>query len=130
MGARAAARRHRRAARAVAGAPRWPAPGRCETIAHAKGAVDADAWFSVGLLSVSDALAGAPMAEVVGELPLADDVVDGARAPRRAQGRGAGGGDRLRARAAAGGSTAALVLMAYADAIAWADAHAAGAAPS
>jgi EAL and modified HD-GYP domain-containing signal transduction protein len=96
-----------------------------ETVAHAKGARDADAWFSVGLLSVSDVLAGAPLEEVIGQLPLADDVV--AALVRRE-------GDKGEALSAAiaceraelpEGADRGLVLMAYADALAWADAHAA-----
>jgi c-di-GMP phosphodiesterase len=98
-----------------------------ETLAHVKGASDPDAWFSVGLLSVSDALAGAPLAEVVAQLPLADDVRDALvhrTGPK---------GEALEAaiaceRAELPETDRSLVLMAYGDAIAWADAHAVGAA--
>jgi c-di-GMP phosphodiesterase len=97
-----------------------------ETLAHIKGASDPDAWFSVGLLSVSDTLAGAPLPEVVGGLPLADDVRDALvdRAGPK--------GEALAAaiaceRAELPETDRRLVLMAYGDAIAWADAHAAAA---
>lgn len=96
-----------------------------ETLAHVKGASDPDAWFSVGLLSVSDALAGAPLREVIGQLPLADDVRDALvdrTGPK---------GEALAAaiaceRAELPATDRRLVLMAYGDALAWADAHAAG----
>jgi EAL and modified HD-GYP domain-containing signal transduction protein len=96
-----------------------------ETLAHVKGASDPDAWFSVGLLSVSDILAGAPLPEVVNRLPLADDIRDALVdrvGPK---------GEALAAaiaceRAELPETDRRLVLMAYGDAIAWADAHAAG----
>jgi EAL and modified HD-GYP domain-containing signal transduction protein len=94
----------------------------CETIAHAKGAGDSDAWFSVGLLSISDALAGRTMEKVVADLPLAEDVVAALlwrHGPK---------GEALAAAIACerGQIPAAdptLVLAAYADAVSWADAH-------
>jgi EAL and modified HD-GYP domain-containing signal transduction protein len=95
----------------------------CELVAHAKGAADPDAWFSVGLLSISDVLAGAPLEQVIGELPLAGDVV--AALVRREGAKG----EALTAaiaceRAELPRADAGLYLAAYADAIAWADAHA------
>jgi hypothetical protein len=97
-----------------------------ETLAHLKGAADPDAWFAVGLLSVSDALAGAPLPKVVERLPLADDVRDALVHRAGAK------GEALAAtiaceRAELPDADRRLVLTAYADAIAWADAHAAGA---
>jgi EAL and modified HD-GYP domain-containing signal transduction protein len=99
----------------------------CETIAHATGARDPDAWFSVGLLSISDALAGLPLAEVIGELPLADDITSALI--RR---EGPKGAALTAAIACERGElpvdNPGLVLAAYADAVAWADAHAVAAA--
>ena len=46
----------------------------CELLAHARGLPFPDAFFSVGLLSVGDALTGRPLTEIVAELPLADSV--------------------------------------------------------
>jgi c-di-GMP phosphodiesterase len=95
-----------------------------ETLANVKGASDPDAWFSVGLLSVSDALAGAPLPEVVGRLPLADDVRDAL--VHRTGPKGAALEATLACeRAELPETDRRLVLMAYGDAIAWADAHAA-----
>jgi EAL and modified HD-GYP domain-containing signal transduction protein len=95
----------------------------CEMLAHAKGASDPDAWFSVGLLSVCDALAGAPLAQVVGELSLADDVV--AALVHRQGPKGAALDAAVACeRAELPATDAALALTAYADAVAWADLHA------
>jgi c-di-GMP phosphodiesterase len=95
----------------------------CEMLAHAKGASDPDAWFSVGLLSVSDVLAGRTMEEVVAELPLDEDIIS-ALLWRH----GAKGEALAAAIACERGQIPALdptlVLAAYADAVAWADAHA------
>jgi EAL and modified HD-GYP domain-containing signal transduction protein len=97
-----------------------------ETVAHVKGAGDPDAWFAVGLLSVSDALAGAPLPQVVERLPLADDVRDAL--VHRAGPKGAALAATIACeRAQLPDTDRRLVLTAYADAIAWADAHAAGA---
>jgi EAL and modified HD-GYP domain-containing signal transduction protein len=97
-----------------------------ETVAAIKGAADPDAWFSVGLLSVSDVLAGAPLAQVVGELPLATDVIDAL--VHRSGPKGEALTNAIACeRAELPGTDPAVFLMAYADAIAWADAHAAGA---
>jgi EAL and modified HD-GYP domain-containing signal transduction protein len=46
----------------------------CETVAQADGSRDADMYFTVGLLSVLDALAGRPMREILDELPLSQPV--------------------------------------------------------
>ena len=95
-------------------------------LAHIKGAGDPDAWFAVGLLSVSDALAGAPLCDVVAQLPLADDVRDAL--VQRAGPKGEALAAAIACeRAELPASDRRLVLMAYADAVAWADAHAAGA---
>jgi EAL and modified HD-GYP domain-containing signal transduction protein len=94
----------------------------CEAIGLAKGAPDPDAWFSVGLLSVSDALAGAPLADVVAELPLCDEVA--AALVQRTGGKGAALSAAIaceRGELPAGDT--ALALGAYVDAVAWADAH-------
>ena len=97
-----------------------------ETLAHVKGATDPDAWFSVGLLSVSDALAGAPLPDVVSQLPLAEDVIDAL--VHHAGPKGAALQATIACeRAELPETDRRLVLMAYGDAIAWADAHAAGA---
>ncbi|HEY6759918.1 MAG TPA: EAL domain-containing protein [Baekduia sp.] len=94
-----------------------------ETVAAVKGARDPDAWFSVGLLSVSDALAGAPLAEVVGDLPLAADVL--AALIDRAGPKGEALTNAIACeRAELPPTDRRIFLMAYADALAWADAHA------
>ena len=46
----------------------------CETLASARRDVAADEMFTIGLLSLADALLDVPMARVVEELPLADHV--------------------------------------------------------
>ncbi|WP_027007584.1 EAL and HDOD domain-containing protein [Conexibacter woesei] len=96
-----------------------------ELVAPMKGFTDRDAWFSVGLLSVCDALANAPMEQVVRELPLADDVID-ALVHRE----GVKGEALQHAIACERGELPAqdarMFLAAYVDAVAWADAHAAG----
>lgn len=95
----------------------------CEMIAHAQGAADPDAWFSAGLLSVSDVLAGRTMEEVVAELPLDEDI-----ASALLWRHGAKGEALAAAIACERGQLPALdpslVLAAYADAVVWADAHA------
>jgi EAL and modified HD-GYP domain-containing signal transduction protein len=95
----------------------------CEMVAHARGASDPDAWFSAGLLSVSDVLAGRTMEEVVAELPLDEDIVSALLWRHGAK------GEALAAAIACERGQIpvldpALVLAAYADAVAWADAHA------
>jgi EAL and modified HD-GYP domain-containing signal transduction protein len=95
----------------------------CELIAHAKGAPDAEAWFSVGLLSISDVLAGAPLERIVAELPLAEDVA--AALVRREGPKGHALAAAIACeRAQLPQTDRALTLAAYADAVAWADAHA------
>jgi EAL and modified HD-GYP domain-containing signal transduction protein len=49
----------------------------CELIALQSGAQGADRFFTVGLFSCLDALLGAPLEDLVGELPLSADVVAG-----------------------------------------------------
>ena len=97
-----------------------------ETLAHVKGASDPDAWFAVGLLSVSDTLAGAPLPEVVSGLPLADDIRDALVHRTGAKGAALDAAIACE-RAELPETDRRLTLMAYGDAIAWADAHAAGA---
>jgi EAL and modified HD-GYP domain-containing signal transduction protein len=46
----------------------------CEAIARRLGAPDPDAYFVAGLFSMVDALLDAPLDQVLGELPLADDI--------------------------------------------------------
>jgi EAL and modified HD-GYP domain-containing signal transduction protein len=98
----------------------------CELLAEAMGAPDPDAWFSVGLLSVVDVLAGAPMIEVVSQLPLDDEATAALvhhKGPK---------GDALAAAIAC--ERGALprttppdtALAAYGDAVGWADVQSAG----
>jgi EAL and modified HD-GYP domain-containing signal transduction protein len=95
----------------------------CELVAQAQGAPDADAYFAVGLLSVCDALAGGPMAEVVGELPLAEDVH--AALVDRAGPKGAALAAAIACeRGELPTQDSGLVLAAYADAVRWADQNA------
>jgi EAL and modified HD-GYP domain-containing signal transduction protein len=96
-----------------------------ETVANAKGAGDPDAWFSVGLLSVCDALAGAPLADVVGRLPLADDVRDALVDRTGPKGEALTAAIACERGELPQGPDRRLLLLSYADAIAWADAHAA-----
>ena len=48
----------------------------CEFLAQGRPELDADELFTIGMLSVADALVGAPLAQIVEELPLAQEVVD------------------------------------------------------
>jgi EAL and modified HD-GYP domain-containing signal transduction protein len=96
-----------------------------ETVAHAKGARDADAWFSVGLLSVSDVLAGAPLEDVVAPLPLAEDVIAAIVHREGSKGRALTAAIACERGQLPAPEDRRLTLMAYADAVAWADAHAA-----
>ncbi|HWH94812.1 MAG TPA: EAL domain-containing protein [Baekduia sp.] len=98
-----------------------------ELVADAKGARDADAWFAVGLLSISDVLAGAPLADVVGQLPLADDVIAALVRREGPKGRALTAAIACERAQLPEGPDRRLVLTAYADAIAWADEQAAGA---
>jgi EAL and modified HD-GYP domain-containing signal transduction protein len=96
-----------------------------ELVASIQGFTARDAWFSVGLLSVSDALAGAPLEEVVSELPLAEDVI--AALVHRTGPKGAALSAAIACeRGQLPVTSPRIALMAYADAVAWADAHAAG----
>jgi EAL and modified HD-GYP domain-containing signal transduction protein len=96
----------------------------CELLAAAKGAPDPEAWFSVGLLSVSDVLAGAALERVVADLPLAPDVA--AALVHREGPKGAAlAGAIACERAELPATDAALTLAAYVEAVAWADAQAA-----
>lgn len=96
-----------------------------ELVASIKGFTARDAWFSVGLLSVSDALCNAPMADVVGELPLADDVIAALVERRGPMGEALTNAVSCE-RGELPAADARIYLMAYGDAVAWADAHAAG----
>jgi EAL and modified HD-GYP domain-containing signal transduction protein len=96
-----------------------------ELVAAIKGVPDPDAWFSVGLLSVSDALANAPLPEVVGDLPLARDVI--AALVDRTGDKGEALTNAIACeRAELPPTDRRVFLMAYGDAVAWADAHARG----
>jgi EAL and modified HD-GYP domain-containing signal transduction protein len=46
----------------------------CEALAVDAGAPAPEAWFAAGLLSVADALAGAPLAAALDDLPLTDEL--------------------------------------------------------
>lgn len=46
----------------------------CATVANSIGRPDGDSFFTVGILSVLDALVDRPMSEVIGPLPLSEDV--------------------------------------------------------
>jgi c-di-GMP-related signal transduction protein len=46
----------------------------CRRLSGAGEGREGDSWFTVGLLSVADALADAPMEEVIGELPFREDI--------------------------------------------------------
>jgi EAL and modified HD-GYP domain-containing signal transduction protein len=97
----------------------------CELLGRELGAADPDAWFAVGLLSVADVLAGAPLAEVVAQLPLDDEAAAALVHHTGAKGRALAGVlacERGRLPEDAPG----LTLAAYADAVAWADLHGAG----
>jgi EAL and modified HD-GYP domain-containing signal transduction protein len=46
----------------------------CEILGAGRPDVTQDALFTIGLLSVADALLNVPLAEIVEELPLADEI--------------------------------------------------------
>jgi c-di-GMP phosphodiesterase len=48
----------------------------CEFLAQGRPELDPDELFTIGMLSVADALVGAPLAQIVDELPLAPAMVD------------------------------------------------------
>lgn len=94
----------------------------CELIAIENGAAEPDAYFSVGLLSISDALAGRPMQEVLDELPL-DRKICAALIDREGP-----MGTALEAaitceRGQVPRGSSASALAAYADAVTWAEAQ-------
>jgi c-di-GMP phosphodiesterase len=97
----------------------------CELVGRELGAGDPGGWFAVGLLSVADVLAGAPLAEVVAQLPLDDETVAALVHHTGPKGRALAG-----AIACERGELPAehpdLTLAAYADAVAWADLHGSG----
>jgi EAL and modified HD-GYP domain-containing signal transduction protein len=102
----------------------------CEAIAQRLGADDIEAYFFTGMLSIVDALLDRPMEEAVADLPLAEDVV--AALVRRAGGKGRtltmaeacerGAWDE----AALPTLDAAELAALHVEALAWADATAAG----
>ncbi len=47
----------------------------CEFLAQGQPGLDGDELFTIGMLSVADALVGAPLDEIVKELPLAPEIV-------------------------------------------------------
>ncbi len=47
----------------------------CEFLAQGQPGLDSDEMFTIGMLSVADALVGAPLDEIVKELPLAPEIV-------------------------------------------------------
>jgi EAL and modified HD-GYP domain-containing signal transduction protein len=102
----------------------------CEAIASRLGADDTDAYFFTGMLSIVDALLDKPMDEALADLPLAEDVV--AALVQRAGGKGRtlnmaeacerGAWDE----AVLPSLDAAALAVLHVEAIAWADATAAG----
>ncbi|HEU4976752.1 MAG TPA: HDOD domain-containing protein [Baekduia sp.] len=98
----------------------------CQILAEAEQAPDADAWFSVGLLSIADVLAGTPMETVVSELPLAADVSAALLRREGAKGRALAAAIACE-RGELPERDRAMALAAYGDAALWADAHAGGA---
>ena len=48
----------------------------CEFLAQGRPELDPDELFMIGMLSVADALVGAPLAQIIDELPLAPAMVD------------------------------------------------------
>lgn len=95
----------------------------CELTALALGAHDPDAYFSVGLLSVVDVLAGAPLERVVDDLPLADDIV-AALLHREGDKGVALAGAVACERGELPTNDPGLLLGCYGEAVGWADAHA------
>jgi EAL and modified HD-GYP domain-containing signal transduction protein len=94
----------------------------CELAAEALGAPDADSYFSVGLLSIADALAGAPMERVVAELPLTDDVKAALLRYEGDMGVALAGAIACE-RGELPQNDPGLLLACYGDAVAWAEAH-------
>ena len=102
----------------------------CEAIARRLGADDVEAYFFTGMLSIVDALLDKPMDDAVADLPLAEDIV--AALVRRAGGKGRtlsmaeacerGAWDE----AALPSLDASELAVLHVEALAWADATAAG----
>jgi c-di-GMP phosphodiesterase len=97
----------------------------CELIGHGHGAEDLDAYFTVGLFSVMDAIAGAPLEQALEALPLTEEA-HAALLERRGS-----MGDALAAVQAYERGEVALAAehapglplgVLYLDALAWADA--------
>lgn len=94
----------------------------CELAAQALGAADPDAYFSVGLLSVCDALSGAPMERVVADLPLSDDVAAALLHHEGDKGVALAGAIACE-RGELPTNDPGLLLACYGEAVPWADAH-------
>lgn len=98
----------------------------CEGLARAGGGQQPDMFFTVGLLSVLDALTDMPMPEVVGQLPLAEPVSEALLEHKGPAGEAlavsvayeAGQWERVSALSPAPGA----VRTAYVEAVTWADA--------
>jgi c-di-GMP phosphodiesterase len=97
----------------------------CELVGRELGVPDPDAWFAVGLLSVADVLAGAPLAEVVAQLPLDDEAAAALVHHTGPKGRALSGAVACE-RGLLPEDAPDLMLTAYADAVAWADLHGSG----
>lgn len=93
-----------------------------ELVAHAMGLGQPDAFFSVGLLSVSDALAGRPLEQVLAELPLDDAVVAALLHHAGPMGQALAGAKACE-RGELPAADSGLVLACYADAVAWTEAQ-------
>jgi c-di-GMP phosphodiesterase len=94
----------------------------CELLAASEGAAHPDAWFATGLFSVVDALAGAPMTDVVAGLPL-DEAVKAALVDRAGpMGAALGAAESCES----GNATEPAVLRVYDEAVAWSAGQAAG----
>jgi EAL and modified HD-GYP domain-containing signal transduction protein len=98
----------------------------CESLARSGGEGQPDSFFTVGLLSVLDALADAPMDELLVSLPLAEPIKEALRDQAGPPGRALaaalayehGRWDDVRAL----GLPAGAARAAYVDAVTWADA--------
>jgi c-di-GMP phosphodiesterase len=87
-----------------------------ELMAAQFGTTDTESWFACGLLSVADALTCTPMGEIVGELPLDDNV----RAALLSRGGAMGAALDACERCELGTETDPALLGLYAEAVAWA----------
>lgn len=98
----------------------------CEALARSGGEGQPDSFFTVGLLSILDALSDAPMDEVLATLPLAEPIKEALRDRTGPPGRALaaalayehGQWDEVRAL----GLPAGAARAAYVDAVTWADA--------